>query len=160
MKVHNIMTTPAYTCKTDTTLAVASRRMAEKDCGMLIVLDRHGKPAGILTDRDIAMAIGTSDRDPSQLRADQAMTSRVYTCSPNDSLHAVLQLMSEAKIRRLPVVTADGDLRGVVSIDDVILWGVKTDGVTQGQLTRSLRAICGVHVPFEERREAEEPFEV
>jgi CBS domain-containing protein len=149
MKVHSIMTAPAYTCKLDTPLTVASQRMDQTGYGMLIVLDKRGKPAGILTDRDLALAIGRSDGNPSHLRADQAMTSHVHTCSPDDSVHAALELMRDARVRRLPVITANGDLRGLLSIDDIVLWAVDNGGVTKGDLTRALRAICAAHAPLD-----------
>jgi signal-transduction protein with cAMP-binding, CBS, and nucleotidyltransferase domain len=116
---------------------------------MLIVLDKRGKPDGVLTDRDLALAIGRSDANPSHMRADQAMTSHVHTCSPNDTVQAALKVMREARIRRLPVVTADGHVGGLLSIDDVILWAVKAGGVTKGELTRALCAICGAHTTLD-----------
>ena len=105
MKVHEVMTTPPQTCRLDTSLAIVSRRMKEKGCGTLIVLDQHGKPAGMLTDRDLALAIGESNRNASHIAAHEAMTGYVYTCSPDESLHTALERMSEARVRRLPVVT-------------------------------------------------------
>ena len=151
MKVREIMTRPLHTCRLDTSLATASRRMKETGVGMLTVLDTHGKPAGILTDRDLALAIGQSHRNASYIWAHEAMTEHVHTCSPEDNLHTALERMSEARVRRLPVITADGDLQGLLSIDDIILWGVKPGGVTQKELTRALAAICSAHGPlFEE----------
>jgi CBS domain-containing protein len=145
MKVHNIMSQPPWTCRLETSLGLASKRMAETACGTLLVLDHHGRVAGILTDRDLALAIGKSDRNPFHMTVDEAMTRDVHTCSPNEDLSAVLERMAIAKVRRLPVVTADGDLKGIVSIDDIILWGVQHGGVTRKELVRALRAICSVH---------------
>jgi CBS domain-containing protein len=45
-----------------------------------------------------------------------------YTCAPEESVRAALERMSEARVRRLPVMTVDGDLQGLLSIDDIILW--------------------------------------
>ena len=56
--------------------------------------------------------------------------------------------MSEARVRRLPVVATDGDLQGILSIDDVVLWGVKSGGATRKELARALAAICGARDPF------------
>ena len=68
------MTTPPQTCLLDTSLAIVSRRMKETGCGTLIVLDHRGKPAGMLTDRDLALAIGESKRNASHIAAHEAMT--------------------------------------------------------------------------------------
>jgi hypothetical protein len=53
--------------------------------------------------------------------------------------------MTEARVRRSPVVTSDGDLQGILSIDDIILWGVQHGGVTRKDLAPALRAICAAH---------------
>ena len=148
MKVHEVMTTPPQTCRLDTSLAIVSRRMKEKGCGTLIVLDQHGKPAGMLTDRDLALAIGESNRNASHIAAHEAMTEYVYTCSPDESLHTALERMSEARVRRLPVVTADGDLQGLLSLDDIALWAVKSGGVKRKELARAFAAICAAQEPL------------
>jgi CBS domain-containing protein len=145
MKVRDVMTRPFYTCKLDTSLDNASRKMNDNDCGTLIVLDHRGRPAGILTDRDLAIKIGQSARKPSYIPAHEVMTREIYTCSPDETLRAALKRMSEARVRRLPVVTPDGDLQGLLSIDDIILWGVKSGGVTQSEVVEALRSICAAH---------------
>jgi CBS domain-containing protein len=114
--------------------------MEETGCGTLVVLDDRDKVAGILTDRDLAIAIGKSDRNPSLITAQEAMTENVYTCSPDDRVSAALERMADEKVRRLPVVTPDGTLKGMLSIDDITLWGVQ-HGVTRKELVRALRAM-------------------
>jgi CBS domain-containing protein len=151
MKVRDIMTQPPCTCRLDTSLGIASRRMKDMGCGTLAVLDQRGRVAGILTDRDLAIAIGQTNRDSSHISAQEAMTGHVYTCSPDDDLPGALQRMTEAKVRRLPVVTSDGDLQGILSIDDIILWGVQHGGVTRKDLVQALRAICAAHAPVFDR---------
>jgi CBS domain-containing protein len=157
MNVNCIMTQPPSTCRLETTLGVASKRMAETGCGTLVVLDHAGKVAGILTDRDLAIAIGKTTRSPSHISAQEAMTRNVHTCAPDERLSAVLERMAEAKVRRLPVVTPDGDLHGLLSIDDIILWGVQNRGVTRKSLVRALRAICSAHEPLQQPEALEVP---
>ena len=147
MKVRDIMTQPPSTCKPETSLGLASRRMAETASGTLVVLDHRDRVVGMLTDRDVAIAIGKTNRNPSHIPARAAMTGNVHTCSPDESLPAVLERMADAKVRRLPVVTSEGDLHGILSIDDLILWGVQHDGVTREGLVWGLRAICRAHEP-------------
>lgn len=142
MKVRDIMTQPPHTCRLDTDLSTASRRMKEFDCGFLPVLDPHGRVTGVLTDRDIAIAVGDRRRSASHVLAREAMSSKVYTCLPDEDIHRVLTRMATWHLRRLPVVTADDDLMGVVSIDDIILWGVEQGGVSAKELAGALRAIC------------------
>jgi CBS domain-containing protein len=149
MKVRDIMTQPPETCRLDTDLRTAIRHMRETGCGSLAVMDRHGKLAGILTDRDLAMALGDTNRNAWHVLAHEAMTKHVRTCSPDDDLHEALKEMASAKVRRLPVVTADGDLEGVLSIDDVILWGAGQGGVTPAEVLTALRAVVAARADVE-----------
>jgi CBS domain-containing protein len=141
MRVQDIMTQPPESCHLETTLAFASRRMRETGCGTLAVLDASGRLAGILTDRDLALAIGDTRREASRVAVDKAMTHHVHTCRPEDDLHAALERMASAKVRRLPVVENDGDLKGLLSIDDIILWGLQDGGVGMHKLINALREI-------------------
>jgi CBS domain-containing protein len=150
MKVRDIMTKPPQTCRLETTLGIASRRMKESDCGTLAVLDHRGRVAGILTDRDLALAIGTADRNAAQVPAKEAMTEHVHTCAPDEAVKDALARMTAFKVRRLPVVTSDGDLHGMLSVDDIIMWGIERGGVTRSDLVAALRAICSEHVPVPE----------
>jgi CBS domain-containing protein len=147
MKVRDIMTKPPQTCRLETPLGLASRRMKETDCGTLAVLDHHGRLAGILTDRDLAVAMGKTNRNPSHITAEEAMTGQVHTCAPDENVRAALERMTDFRVRRLPVVESNGDLQGMLSVDDIIMWGVEQGGVSSKDLVRALRAICSEHVP-------------
>ena len=72
MKVHDIMSVPPQTCPATTPLTGASRMMAELGCGTLVVLDEYGALAGIVTDRDLALAIGRFDAQA--VTVDRVMT--------------------------------------------------------------------------------------
>jgi CBS domain-containing protein len=148
MKVRDVMTQPPRTCQPETPLDEASRLIEETGCGMLLVLDGRDRIAGILTDRDLAVAIGKSPEHPSNVAAGAAMTTHVYTCSPNDSLSTALERMADARIRRLPVIDKDRQVRGVISIDDIVLWGVQRRGVTRKALVSALQSICSAHQPM------------
>lgn len=141
MKVKNIMTQPLQTCTIDMNLAAASRRMKETGCGTLAVLNHHGRLAGIVTDRDLALAIG-SVSEPTRFTVAKMMTHPVHTCGPDDDVHAALDTMSMFKVRRLPVVSEAGDADGMISIDDIILWGVPKSAVSLRALVAALRSIC------------------
>jgi CBS domain-containing protein len=136
------MTREPSTCGLDTPLDDASRLMNEGHCGTLVVLNRRGHPAGILTDRDLAMAIGRTASPASEIPVRDAMTSPVHTCTPEDSLSTALERMADATVRRLPVLSASGSLKGIVSIDDIVVWGLQHGGVTRKELLRALRAVC------------------
>ena len=149
MKVHDIMSVPPQSCRAASDLATASRRMKETATGMLVVFDRHGGIAGVVTDRDLALAMGTGQRDVRKRQVHEVMSSPVRTCHEQDDVHQALVTMATAHLRRLPVLSADGDLKGVLSVDDIILWAVQRNGVSLTELVGALRRIC-VPRPAEE----------
>jgi CBS domain-containing protein len=149
MKVHDIMSAPPQTCRVATDLGTASRRMKQTATGMLVVLDGRARIAGVVTDRDLALAIGSSRGDLRDRRVGEIMSCQVRSCREHDDVHQALATMMNGHVRRLPVLSADGDLKGVVSIDDVILWAVSRSGINPIELVGALRRIC-VPRPAEE----------
>jgi CBS domain-containing protein len=149
MKVRDVLTEPATCCQPDTNLAVASALMWEKDCGVLPVLNETGELAGILTDRDICIALGTRNKLPSEITAREVMGISPLICKPADDIRSALQIMREAKVRRLPVVGENGVVEGVVSISDIVLSARRgfavagtASGVSNGDLVTALQTIC------------------
>jgi CBS domain-containing protein len=155
MKVRNIMTQPPPVCRAETSLRAAGCQMAETASGTLTILDGHGRVAGILTDRDLALAVGNSEHDANQIPVEEAMTRNVYTCQPDETIAVILERMADTKVRRLPVVAADGSLVGIVSIDDIILWGMPHRGISRNALVKALRSICSAHEPLLETERLE-----
>jgi CBS domain-containing protein len=160
MKVHHVMTANPFTCRLDTPLDEASRMMNEGHSGTLVVVNRRHHPAGILTDRDLAMAVGKTPRPPSEILVQEAMTSPVHTCTADDNLSTALERMASAEVRRLPVLDASGALTGIVSMDDVVVWGLHDGGVTRKELLRALRAVCGPQERLLRRDDLDESPEV
>jgi CBS domain-containing protein len=149
MTVRDVLTKPVTTCQPETNLAVASALMWENDCGILPVLNETGELAGILTDRDICIALGTRNRLPSEITAREVMGTSSLICKPADDLRSALEIMREAKVRRLPVVSETGVVEGVVSISDIVLSARRgfavagtASGVSHGDLVTALQAIC------------------
>ena len=143
MRVHDIMSAPPRTCHVHTPLATASARMKQSATGMLVVLDHRDGIAGVITDRDLALAVGASG--PGDVREHQVgdfMTGRVHSCRETDAIHQALATMTAAHVRRLPVLDENDGLVGVVSIDDIILWAVRRRGVSATELAGALRGIC------------------
>ena len=71
-----------------------------------------------------------------------------------------IERMTDFRVRRLPVVASNGDLQGMLSVDDIIMWGVEQGGVSSKDLVRALRAICSGHVPPPKVVEPSESIEV
>jgi len=111
MLVKSIMTSDVWLCTPETRLAAAARIMSSRDCGIVPVVDSQHKLLGIITDRDICLAVATKCQSPEELPVLDIMTKKVYTCSPDDDARAAMHLMKNHAMRRVPVVTADGRLR-------------------------------------------------
>jgi len=107
----------------DEALPDAARRMRERHVGTLIVVvDRASErvPVGILTDRDIAVAVVAKELDPRALKVGEVMTRGVVAVREADGPAEVLRAMREHGVRRVPVVTHSGALAGIVSMDDLL----------------------------------------
>jgi len=128
MYVRDVMKKAPRSCSPGTNLAAVTELLWTCGCGAVPVTDSEGKVVGIITDRDICMAVGTRDRRPSELTAEQAMSHDVVTCRSSDEIHAALKLMCGRKIRRLPVLNDAGVLEGLLCMSDLILDAQHTNG--------------------------------
>jgi len=101
----------------------AARLMREHHVGSLVVVEERdtGKsPIGMLTDRDIAIAVVARDLDPRTLAVGEVMTTDVVSVRDDDSVLDALALMRRRGVRRVPVVTRAGLLVGIVTLDDLL----------------------------------------
>jgi CBS domain-containing protein len=119
MKVQEVMTAPARSCRPSTTIVEAARTMWDNDCGSLPVLDEDGAPAGIITDRDICMALARKNRFPGNVAVREVMSAHPFVCQPDDEVGEALATMAARQVRRLPVVNGGGRLVGIVSLSDI-----------------------------------------
>lgn len=107
----------------DMRLAEAARLMADHHVGSLVVVvDRRQErvPVGIVTDRDLTLAVLAKDVDPRTIQVGEVMSSELVTVREEDSVTEVLRVMRERGVRRVPVLATDGALVGIVTIDDVL----------------------------------------
>jgi CBS domain-containing protein len=121
MKVRDIMTKAPAFCHPDSNLAAAAEKMWSHDCGILPVVDDELGVVGVITDRDICIALGTKDRRASSVSVREVMTPKVHICAPEDDIHIALKVMEKGRVRRLPVTNRDGKLMGILSMDDIVL---------------------------------------
>ncbi len=128
MKVRDIMTKAPVFCHPDSNLAAAAEKMWAHDCGILPVVDDELGVVGVITDRDICIALGTKDRKASLVSVREVMSGKVHICAPEDDIHSALKVMGKGRVRRLPVVNREGKLMGVLSMDDIVLSAEKGDG--------------------------------
>jgi CBS domain-containing protein len=146
MKVKELMTTDLKVCAPDTTVAQAAQLMWEGDCGILPVLD-DGELAGVITDRDMYIALATQNARAAQLKVGALATKKVATCTPEDDVHAALATMKQARVRRLPVVGFGNTVLGLLSVNDILLAAGPDKAVRSEEVVETLQAICGHHHP-------------
>ena len=100
-------------------LQSAVERMASRNIGALVVVDDEGKIVGMVSERDVVLALAASaEKAPAQSVTD-VMSRRLLTCGPDDSLAELMAVMTEHRVRHLPVVD-HGQLLGLVSIGDLV----------------------------------------
>jgi len=102
----------------------AARLMRTHHVGSLAVVEERA-PArrfvvGMVTDRDIATAVVAADRDPHAFRVGDVMSADVVTARESDSVLDLLEVMRRKRVRRVPVTGAQGELIGLVALDDVL----------------------------------------
>jgi CBS domain-containing protein len=102
------------------TLENAARLLTEKRVGAAVVLDRRGKLAGILSERDIVRAIADRGNAALAMLVQDMMTKEVRTCLPSEPVKDLMKMMTLRRHRHVPVVDGAGDLVGVVSIGDAV----------------------------------------
>jgi signal-transduction protein with cAMP-binding, CBS, and nucleotidyltransferase domain len=131
MNLHEFMHTPAVTCSRDTGVADVARLMETNDVGSVVVLEADGQLAGIVTDRDLAIrVVGRRHEPDTPIR--EIMTPNVVFLREDTNLFAAATEMATAHCRRMPVIGADGRIRGVVSLDDLLtLFARQTDKLAE-----------------------------
>jgi CBS domain-containing protein len=146
MKASELMTPSPITCAPGTNLAEAAQMMLDADCGFLPVTD-NGQLKGVVTDRDLFIALGTRNRLAADVTVGEVMQAPVFTCNPDDDADTVLALMKEHRIRRVPVAGFGHTVLGVVSLNDIVLAaGVKPE-IHDAAIVDVLQRICAHHFP-------------
>ena len=115
--VRDVMTRQVIVIDPDRTIADAAKRMAAKKIGGLVVVE-HGRPIGLLTDRDILWNVTAKGQNPSRVLVRDIMTSPVATVSPLTTLRAAARVMLEQKTRWI-VVTRLENVEGIVTASDL-----------------------------------------
>lgn len=152
MKVKDVMTPDAKAIWITESLADAAKEMWENDCGALPIIKDGRKVVGMITDRDICMAGAMRERTLAQISVEEVMNKRVYVAEPDEDIERALQTMREHKIRRLPVLNAEGDLAGIVSMNDIVLHAKARNGkkppIDYIDVVKTYQAICEHQVPM------------
>ncbi len=155
MKVQEAMTRKVKSCRPMTNLAEAGAIMWEGDCGTLPVVDGEGRVLGMITDRDICMAVATRNRLAAEIAVGEVISGKVYACAPEDDVTSALTAMEQHQVRRLPILTNHGRLEGILSLDEVFAQVKESDGkqTSYADVMRTLKAICAHQALIAEERQ-------
>ena len=135
MKVSQCMTRDVQTAHADQPIRDAARFMLKADAGSIPVCDGE-RIIGMVTDRDLAVRALAEGRGPETLLRD-VMTEDVICCSEDDDVRTAAQKMSENKVRRIPVVSSDGEkLVGILSLGDITKGDAGVAERTLGEVTQ------------------------
>jgi CBS domain-containing protein len=103
----------------DASVEEALTQLAKRAIGALVVSDDGASVDGILSERDIVRSLAEHGTALLRMRVEELMTTRVFTCTPKDTIDELMGLMTERRIRHLPV-TENNRLVGIVSIGDIV----------------------------------------
>jgi CBS domain-containing protein len=121
MQVQDIMNKDVSFCSPGTNAAAAAEMMWRRNCGILPIVEEGGRVVGIVTDRDLCIALGTSNRRAAELPLGEIMHKDLALCNPANDIRVALKTMAQRQLRRLPVVDEAGALKGVLSLSDIAL---------------------------------------
>ena len=151
MKVKDVMTPDAKAIWMTESLADAAKEMWESDCGVLPIIKDGRKVVGMITDRDICMAGAMRDRSLSHISVEEVMNKKVYGAEPDEDVTRALQTMREHKVRRLPVLNVEGELEGILSMNDIVLNAKESNGkkpeIDYADVIKTFQAICEHSLP-------------
>ncbi len=140
MRVQEIMTKDVSVCDPGTNAAAATESMWMRNCGSLPIVEDSGGVVGMVTDRDLLIALGTSNRNASDLLVGEVMNKDFAFGAPSDDVRHALKTIADRQLHRLPGVDQDGDLKGILSLDDIALRA-DADGISK-DLLKAMRAVC------------------
>ena len=119
VKVEDVMSSPVVTIKEADSVLTAAKLMKKHKIGCVVVVDKTGKPHGLITERDVVRRVTALDLLPSKVQAGKSMTKPAVTIAPSVNVTEAAKKMREVKIRRLIVVEGT-NLKGIVTSNDIV----------------------------------------
>lgn len=150
MKVRKIMTKAPTYCTPLCTAEMAASLMHQYDIGILpVVQDSLDlKLIGVVTDRDLCLAVVAARRDPAHMVVNECMSRNPVCISPEDEVEHAAELMAAHQLRRLPVLDEHGKVVGMLSLADIL----GQEAIGAELLAGVLRKICAPSRPTPSRR--------
>jgi CBS domain-containing protein len=121
MQVKDVMHSEVKCCRLNDNLNSVGSLMWNEDYGIVPILDDNDKLQGVITDRDITMAATLKHRPLWEIGCNELLEGKsCYTCQPNDNIHDTLEEMGQRQVHRMPVVDAENNIVGIVSLKDIV----------------------------------------
>ncbi len=118
MKLREIMTAGVVTAGEEDEIRHVASLMRDRKVGSVVIVDPEGSPAAMITDRDVAVRVAAGDLDLGQPAGAHA-SRPLISGEPEMELQEAAALMVQHRVRRLPVLAGDGELAGIVTLDDI-----------------------------------------
>jgi CBS domain-containing protein len=131
----------AWSIGPEATVFEAIELMAERNIGALLVV-RQEKLVGILSERDYTRKVALHGKSSKQTRVKEIISGRVISVTPSHTIEDCLRLMTEHRIRHLPVLEAD-QILGVISIGDLVNWIISAQTNAIHQLQTYITGVPG-----------------
>lgn len=135
MRIDEICNRNIVTIASSDSILTAARVMRDEHVGCVVVVESDGAravPVGLLTDRDIVVAVVALNLDAEEICVGDVMSADVHSIKSDETLGEALRVMRAEGVRRLPVIDAHGALTGIVSSDDVLqVLGDQLGGVAE-----------------------------
>lgn len=135
-RVREVMTPNPQCVGAKDSIVDAARIMQSADTGIVPVVDDSRKIVGMITDRDIVVRLIAEGKDVQNARVNDVMTKSVRKVDEDAAINDVVELMSNAQIRRVPVVNKNDQIVGIVSLADLA-----TTGKTQAKVGKTVEEI-------------------
>ncbi len=154
MLVSDIMTLDPVCCTPERTAKEAARRMRQWCVGVLPVVadEQSGQLAGIVTDRDLCMAIAAEQGAAAAVTVGECMTRQVVCCTAGQPVERVMNAMREHRVRRLPVVDSAGHVLGIISLSDIVRYAA----LPEAEVVAAVSRICEPRGAVERRKQRTE----
>jgi CBS domain-containing protein len=118
MKLCDLFTKDVVTADPGETLATVARRMSERNVGAVVRVEDR-RPVGMVTDRDLAIALGARGLSP-QTQVQKVMTPHVLAVLEDAGIFTATTYLRERGVRRLPIVDREDRLVGIATLDDLL----------------------------------------
>lgn len=128
-------TSALWSVPPETTVFDAIKLMADKNIGALPVLTAEGRLVGVFTERDYTRKVALMGKSSKETRVREIISPELVTVAPDDTVEYCMKLMTEKRVRHLPIL-ANNEVTGIVSIGDLVNWIISTQDATIEQMER------------------------